>query len=158
MSIFTQRILAIMLPVSAFALCIGMAGAHAADLSALPIDHPTQVSGVETACTGIGDREEQESRWKAYPVKFEAVGGYGQWLADENVTVRSRGGATDVSVRCNAPWLLMRLKPGRYDVTMQVPNTTAQEKAITVSAHGQRDVIMRFKSYMAGREVSQTAS
>jgi hypothetical protein len=145
------------LPVSAFALCFGMA-AQAADVLNLPVDHPVQISGVETACTGIGNREEHEARWSDYSVKLETVGGYGQWLGNENVTLRAPGGAQVLRVHCSAPWVMMELKPGRYDATVRIPNAPPHETSFTVPASGQRDVIVRFTGRMAGRETTPPAT
>ena len=149
MSLLKQRILAALLPASAFVLCMGMA-AQAQTPQPLPIDQPTQVDGVRAACTGIGDREENEGRWSSYPLKLETVGGYGQWLGDQDVTVRGRG--EDVNVHCSGPWVVMDLQPGRYDATVTVPDATPKQIRFTVPKAGQRDVIVRFHSRMNGRE------
>jgi hypothetical protein len=149
MTTFSKRILAALLPASAFALCIGMA-AQASPVQDLPVDHPMRVNGVETACTGIGQREEHEGRWGSYPVKMEAVQAHGEYLADEDVTIRPGRGAEILRVHCAAPWVLMRLEPGHYDATMRVPNSTSKEVAFTVPRRGQRDVIVRFPTRATG--------
>jgi hypothetical protein len=76
MSEMSERILAMLLPVSAMALYIGLA-AGSASARDIPIDQPTNVSGIRVACTGIGDREENEARWSNYPLKLQTVGDYG---------------------------------------------------------------------------------
>ncbi len=149
MSYTKQRILAALLPISGFALCFGMA-ASAQTAETLPVDQPQNVDGVQTACTGIGDREENETRWNNYPVKLEAVGGYGQWLGDQDVTVRGKG--HDVQVHCSGPWLLMGLEPGSYRATVAVPNAEPKHVTFTVPKQGHREVIVRFKDKMEGKE------
>ena len=136
-----KNFLAACLPASVFALCFGMA-AQAQDAGSLPIDQPTQVKGVETACTGIGNREENEARWRNYPAKLEVVGDHGQWLADETVSVDGNGQA--LQVNCEAPWVLMRLEPGRYHATVRIPDAAPKHISFTVPQEGQRDVIVRF--------------
>ena len=108
-----ERIVAALIPSSAFVLCLGMA-AQAAVVHDLPVDRSTSVMGVRVACTGIGESEQDETRWRNYPVKLEAVGGYGQYLADEEVTLHGPYRAQPLRIRCDAPWVLMRLEPGRY--------------------------------------------
>lgn len=149
MSYTSQRVLACLLPASGFLLCFGLA-AQAQTAQPLPVDRPAQVNGIKAACTGIGNGEENEARWSHYPVKLEMVGGYGQWLGDENVTLT--GGRTDVSVHCSGPWVLMGLQPGHYRATITVPNAPPKDVAFTVPREGQRDVIVRFHDRMSGQE------
>jgi len=46
----------------------------------------------------------------------------------------------------------MRLNPGRYHATVSLPNAPAKQVSFTVLRDGQRDIIVRFPSLMAGRE------
>lgn len=147
MSLIKQRILASLLPISGFMLCFGMA-AEAQTPQTLAVDQPQRVDGIKTACTGVGDREEGEARWNAYPVKMEMVGGYGQWLGNEDVTVRGHG--EDVSVNCAGPWVLMGLQPGYYHATISVPNASPKHIGFNVPSRGQRDIIVRFRSRDTG--------
>lgn len=149
MSVMKQRILAAMLPVSAFALCFGMA-AQAQTPQRLPVDRPSQIDGIKAACTGIGDREENEARWSSYPVKIETVGNYGQWLGDQDVTVQGRG--RNIAVHCAGPWLLMGLQPGRYEATVAVPDSAPRHVNFSVPREGQSDVVVRFTDRASGRE------
>jgi hypothetical protein len=144
-----QRLLAALLPISGLILCFGMA-ARAETPRSLAIDQPAQVDGVRVACTGIGDYEEQEARWNNYPVKLETVGGYGQWLGDQDVTIHGNG--QNVSVHCDAPWVVVALRPGRYDATLSIPNAEPKHVAFSVPRSGQRDVIVRFQNRMSGKE------
>lgn len=152
MSNFSQRILAVLLPVSGYLLCIGMA-AQASTFQNLPLDRPTEVSGITTACTGIGQMEERDRRWTNYPVKLEAVNRRGQYLADEDVTLRSRNGGEILRVRCDAPWVLMRLQPGSYEAVVSVSKASRQQVDFDVPRRGQRDVIVRFSNASAAHEL-----
>ena len=149
MSYHSERILAALLPASALVLTLGLA-ANASAFETLPLDRPTQVSGVHAACTGIGAREEHNKQWRSYPVKLEAVNRYGQYLGDEDLTVKGRGNAIALQVRCDAPWILMGLEPGKYDAVMQVPNAPERKVVFTVLRRGQRDVVVRFSSLGEG--------
>jgi len=129
--------------------------AKGVSIDTLPIDRPMTVSNVEFACTGVGDREQHDARWDRYPVKLEAVGGYGQYLAGEEVTLGGADGAASIHVRCGAPWVLMRLAPGRYAATVGVPGANTKHVAFTVPVEGQRRIIVRFPSKTAGREIGR---
>ena len=143
MSKQSRKLLAALLPVSGCLLCTSMI-AQASTFTNLPLDRPTRVSGITTACTGIGQMEESNRRWQNYPVKLEAVNRHGQYLADEDVTLRGRNGDEILRVRCDAPWVLMRLQPGRYDAVVSVANARPKQIGFAVPRTGQRDVIVRF--------------
>lgn len=151
MTLTTQRILAALLPASGFLLCFGLA-AQAQVPRNLPIDHPVYVHGVKVACTGVGDREQSEARWSDYPVKFEMVGGYGQWLAGEDITVTGRG--ENISLQCGGPWVVMDLEPGRYHATVDIPGARPKQVSFRAPNWGLRDVIVRFPSRMSGDQSS----
>jgi hypothetical protein len=118
----------------------------------LPLDRPATVNDVQMVCTGIGNGEEHNARWRSYPVKLEFVGGYGQYLADENVAIRSRGGAQLVDVRCDAPWIALRLAPGRYSASIDMPGARPKDIDFSTPDTGQHDVIVRYPNKMAGRD------
>jgi hypothetical protein len=138
------------------ALCIGLA-MESAQAQSIPVDRPTNVSGVTVACTGIGNREESEARWSNYPLKLQAVGGYGQYLGNQDVTLRGNDGSEIANVNCVGPWVLMRVQPGRYQATVTVPNAPSKDVNFTVPANGQRDVIVRFPGLMNGKESTQAS-
>jgi hypothetical protein len=134
-----------MLPASALILCLAMA-AEANTPTQLPVDRPIEVSGVGAACTGIGYTEEQEARWRTYPIKLEAVNSRGQYLGNEDVTLRGCNKSEAINVACKAPWVLLKLTPGQYSGTMEVPGSTARRIAFTIPKEGQKDVIVRFRT------------
>jgi hypothetical protein len=41
---------------------------------------------------------------------------------------------------CNAPWVLMKLEPGSYHATVDLPGHPAKTVAFTAPARGQREV------------------
>lgn len=92
MSVLGQRALAALLPLSALVLTLGMSALRASDSTSmrqLPIDRSANVSGTDIACTGIGFGEERDARWKTYTVKLESVDARGQYLGNENLTLRN---------------------------------------------------------------------
>ncbi len=143
-------ILACFVSASAIALSLPV---QAETIRDLPLDQPTSVNNVQLVCTGIGNSEEHNARWDSYPVKLEVVGGYGQYLADEDIVVGGLGGAQLINVRCDAPWVLMRLAPGRYSAAIDVSGAPPKDVNFTTSATHQRDLIVRFPSKTAGREM-----
>ncbi len=141
------------LSASALGLCFAMP-AHAQSIRDLPLNQPTDVNNVQLACTGLGDREEQNARWDSYPVKLETVGDHGEYLAGEKVTLRGHDGQM-IKVKCDAPWVLMKLEPGRYSATVQSPNGAIKKISVRVPDNrAQRDVIVRFPQQSARNDNS----
>jgi|GEM_PF-1788943 len=83
----------------------------------LPIDEVTTVDGMRMACTGIGLEARQREDWKHFPVRFEFSGSYHQYLPGGRLVIKSWEGRRPlVHVRCDAPWILIDLEPGKYRV------------------------------------------
>jgi hypothetical protein len=115
----------------------------------LPINRGTDVNDIRTACTGVGVREEQEVRWHNYPVKLVAANNRGQYLAGETVTVRGDRGGELLRVKCDAPWVLMKLDPGRYSATVRAPNGMVKHVMLRVPEYGQRRIVVHFPTEAA---------
>ncbi len=84
--------------------------------TALPVDATTTVNGIEAGCTGIGIEARRESRWQAFPVRVEFSGAYHQYFPGGQLVVKDEHGQPLLNVRCDAPWVLLRLEPGKYRV------------------------------------------
>lgn len=121
--------------------CAGLAVAEAP--TELPSDKPVTVNGYEVACTGIGDEAQADPRWKAFPVRIEFADARAEYLADVEATVIDAAGASLFSVRCDSPWLLVRLQPAKYKVQGRIGDTT-RAAPFTAPAKGQIRVIVRF--------------
>ena len=111
----------------------------------LPVDRPTTVQGVEVACTGIGQTRDDPS-WLAYPVRVEFSDRDNAYLGAGQITVLSAGKPV-LSVRCDAPWILLKLPAGAYTVEGSVPGAQAQPRSARFQppAHGQMRVVLQFK-------------
>ena len=146
------RLTTALLSAGTLALCFA-GSANAQSYQTLPIDRGTNVDNVQFACTGVGNAEEQNARWDRYPVKVETVGDHGEYLAGETITLRNSDGNTMTPVKCDAPWVLMRLQPGRYSATVQAPGGAEKQISLRVPENGsQRDVIVRFANQSAAND------
>ena len=141
---------------SAAFLVISAIAAPAA-IRQVPPGQRADVSGIQTACGGIGIGAREAPNWDRYRVKFEATGGYGQYLAGEDLTVKSPDGQVLARVSCAAPWISMQLSPGTYDATMRVANAAEQNVRFSVPAHGRKDIVVRFATKMAGKPSGRMA-
>jgi hypothetical protein len=82
-------------------------------------DQPEVIGGVETVCTGVGSAKDNPA-WSAYPVKLVFANPAGENLAQVNLSVM-QGGKPVVETQCDAPWVLMKLPAGNYNVAATVP-------------------------------------
>jgi hypothetical protein len=88
--------------------------------SALAVqDQPVVIGGVETVCTGVGSAKDNPA-WSAYPVKLVFANPAGEDLAQVHVAVM-QGGKPVMETDCDAPWVLMKLPGGSYNVAATVP-------------------------------------
>jgi hypothetical protein len=111
----------------------------------------TTVGGIDVSCTGIGEGARANAPVNRLPVKLEVVGGYGQYLAGETVTLKNANGERMLHTTCDAPWLMMKLPAGRYTAKVSVPGAPAKTVAFNAPRHGgRRSVVVRFSSLMAG--------
>ena len=81
-------------------------------------DQPVMIGGVETVCTGVGSAKDNPA-WSAYPVKLVFANPAGENLAQVQLSVMQRGKPV-VETQCDAPWVLMKLPAGNYDVAATV--------------------------------------
>lgn len=82
-------------------------------------DQPVMIGGIETVCTGVGSAKDNPA-WSAYPVKLVFANPAGENLAQVHLSVM-QGGKPLVETECDAPWVLMKLPLGSYDVAATVP-------------------------------------
>jgi len=78
-------------------------------------DQPMMIGGVETVCTGVGSAKDNPA-WSAYPVKLVFANSAGEDLAQIHVAVMQAGKSV-VETDCDAPWVLMKLPAGSYNVS-----------------------------------------
>jgi hypothetical protein len=111
----------------------------------LPMDTPVNADGVESVCTGIGS-DQDDPRWKAYPVRVEFSNGGAQYLAGAHV-VLSSGGKTMTAFDCAGAWVLFKLAPGTYKVTASLlynQGGGTRSAAFSPPASGQKRVVLQF--------------
>ncbi len=81
-------------------------------------DQPVMIGGIETVCTGVGSAKDNPA-WSVYPVKLVFANPEGENLAQVHLSVM-QGGKPLMETQCDAPWVLMKLPAGTYDVAATV--------------------------------------
>jgi hypothetical protein len=112
----------------------------------MPIDQETSVNGIQAACTGVGDQQENNARWSAYPVKVVVSGTGHQFFSGETVSITGSDGQQVAQMTCNAPWVLMKLQPGAYHATVNLPGHPAKTVAFNAPSRGQREVNVIYRN------------
>ena len=78
----------------------GQAGEHRGETN-----FSMHVSNGQTMCSGIGLSEQDKAASSNYPVALKTVGGYGQWLGNQDIAISARGRQI-AAVHCQGPSLL----------------------------------------------------
>ena len=112
----------------------------------MPIDQETSVNGIQAACTGVGDQQENSARWSAYPVKVVVSGTGHQFFSGETVSITGSDGQQVAQMTCNGPWVLMKLQPGAYHATVNLPGHPTKTVAFNAPASGQREVNVIYRN------------
>jgi hypothetical protein len=102
-------------------------------------DQPVMIGGVETVCTGVGSAKDNPA-WSAYPVKLVFANSAGEDLAQIHVAVMQAGKPV-VETDCDAPWLLMKLPAGSYNVSATMPGGTGMGKASFATRGGAQQTV-----------------
>jgi len=125
----------------AFAAC---ATASADDANTMPNDEPVEMNGINYACTGVGDDATQDPRWAEYAMRIEFANRNAEYLADVTVSVSdAKGEKLFEDARCDSPWFLAGLPPGKYTVSATVEGVTKTAK-FTSPKTGQSRIVVRF--------------
>lgn len=124
-------------------LALTAGAAHCASVN-LPQDRVVVVGGVEVACTGVGQTR-TDPTWQAFPVRVEFSDSRNEYLGSGEITVLANRQPL-LSVRCDAPWILLKLKPGAYTVDGRVPGSPAKPRSASfhTPAHGQMRLVLQF--------------
>jgi hypothetical protein len=125
-----------------FAIPLGAALAR--DAQTLPSDREATVGGIPVACTGVGDEANDDPRWPAYSTRIEFANSRAEYLSDVDISIANANGVTLLSVRCESPWFLAKLNPGRYTVTAVFDDRLTKTVRFSAATHGQARTIVRF--------------
>ena len=132
--------------ISAIAIAFGIAAGPALIMPLLTSsaqavqDQPVVIGGVETVCTGVGSAKDNPA-WSAYPVKLVFANQAGENLAQVHVAV-AQGDKPVVETDCDAPWVLMKLPAGNYNVSASVGASTGKASFATKGGPQQTVTVM----------------
>ncbi len=103
---------------------------------------PTQQTSY--LCAGVGD-DPNDPKFSTYNTKIIFTTGGTAYITDVQAKlVEVSTGKVVADVYCDAPWLLMNLKPGAYNVTATAVKQYAQSAKLTVAGEKQTILAIRF--------------
>lgn len=95
------------------------------------------------ACTGIAESKE-DPRWKNYPLKLVFTGAGRAYVAEVSVILKNSSGEVTLQTTCDAPWLVVRTKPGKYSVTATAEGGGTKRTTVTIPSSGQLERVISF--------------
>ena len=103
-------------------------------------DQPVTINGTEVVCTGVGSAKDNPA-WSSYPVKLVFANPAGEDLAQVHVAVM-QGGKSVVETDCDAPWVLMKLPAGSYNVSARAGASMGKASFVTKGGPQQTVTVM----------------
>jgi len=132
----------------ALAVALGVAlPALGATMSNTALPKPSSENGVSYLSGGIGRNEARAMRAEAkhYPLSMTFTQGKdNSFLASVPVTIKNATGKTVLDTVSEGPILLVKLPPGKYDVTAEAYGKT-QRRSVTLSAKGDTPLYFHWK-------------
>jgi len=95
-----------------------------------------QQNGIEYAITGVGESK-QDPRWSTFPLRLEFATVRGELYSDVDLLITDTNQKKVFHIKVNAPWLLVRLKPGTYYVYAKDTAGKSKSATVVVPASGQ---------------------
>lgn len=112
-------------------------------------DQELKYKNISYVCTGVGESKD-DPRWKAYPLKLMFAGSGRAYVSEVKVEIRDSNAQSVLSVNCDGPWLLVRLKAGKYNVVASAEGGGTKTTSVNVPEQGQVETVMRFASIPQG--------
>jgi hypothetical protein len=107
-------------------------------------DEEKTYNGVQYACTGVGDAKD-DPKWGNYAVKLMFTTGGRAYVSYVEVQIQDASGKEIFRADCDAPWLVVNLLPGKYQVTATAVKKYTRRAALNVSGGGkQTELAIRF--------------
>jgi hypothetical protein len=125
-------------------LAVALVTATAVDRAPAITDPVQTVDGIQYACTGVGMDSRDDPRWSEFSTKFVFAAQNGGYLGDVAVTVEDGDGRQVFSAECLAPWMLVDLPSGRYQVRAVARDAYDQQMTLSVDEGRQTTRIVRF--------------
>ncbi len=95
------------------------------------------------ACTGVAESKE-DPRWGKYSTKLMFTAAGRAYVSYIQLSVKDASGALVFETDCDAPWIVIDLKPGKYSVTATAEKKYTKNVSLTVGSGKQTELAIRF--------------
>ncbi len=112
-------------------------------------DQEQRYKDVVFVCTGVGESKE-DPRWKEYPLKLMFAASGRAYISEVQVEIQDASGKLVLKTLCDGPWLLAKLKPGKYSAKVSVEGAGTKVESVTVPESGQNERVFRFANIPQG--------
>jgi len=95
------------------------------------------------ACTGIAESKE-DPRWGKYSTKLMFTAGGRAYVSYIQLSIKDAQGNLVFESDCDAPWIVVDLKPGKYSLTATALKKYTKNANLTVGGGKQTELAIRF--------------
>ncbi|MFO1462578.1 MAG: hypothetical protein U1F66_02290 [bacterium] len=106
-------------------------------------DQELTYKDLKFACTGVAESKE-DPRWSKYSTKLMFTTGGRAYVSYIQLSVKDASGNLVFETDCDAPWILVDLKPGKYSVTATAVKKYTKNVSLTVGSGKQTELAIRF--------------
>ncbi len=99
--------------------------------------------GIRWACTGVGESKE-DPRWEKFPLKLMFAARGNAYVSAVKVEIQDKSKKPTFSAECDAPWILVDLAPGTYQVHATALGRFRQSTQVTLRGGPQVLQVIRF--------------
>ena len=124
---------------AAFLLLTGF-GTASADS---PQDQELTYQALKYACTGVAESKE-DPRWGKYSLKLMFTTGGRAYVSFIQVQIKDGAGNLVFEADCDAPWIVVDLKPGKYAVTATAIKKYTKNVSVNVTGGKQTELAIRY--------------
>lgn len=114
-----------------------------AGTSAHADDEELLYKDIKYACTGVAESKE-DPRWAQYPLKLMFTTGGRAYISYVEVKIVDENQKLVFEANCDAPWLVVGLKPGTYQAKVVALKQYTREVSLGISAGKQLALAVRF--------------
>lgn len=106
-------------------------------------DQELTYKDLKFACTGVAESKE-DPRWGKYSTKLMFTTGGRAYVSYIQLSVKDAQGNLVFETDCDAPWIVVDLKPGKYSLTATAVKKYTKTANLTVGGGKQTELAIRF--------------
>lgn len=106
-------------------------------------DQELTYKDLKFACTGVAESKE-DPRWGKYSTKLMFTTGGRAYVSYIQLSIKDAQGTLVFETECDAPWIVVDLKPGKYSLTATAVKKYTKTATLTVGAGKQTELAIRF--------------